>query len=80
MGKDEYVCSYYILYIHITEKKEALQVKRPQAPARAPCPGLHITLLLERRKKACHRQSCNTGSGRKAHPVRGIVLISVKTV
>lgn len=41
----------------------------------------HYTMLLERRRReACHKQSCNTGSGRKAHPVRGIKLTSVKAV
>jgi len=77
MGKDEYVCSYYTFTLL---KKGGIYKSKDWVPGRALCPELHIRLLLERRRKVCHKQSHNAGSGRKAHPLRGIRLTCVKAV
>lgn len=87
VGKEEHSCSYYI-FILLKKKNKSKQtnkkhliVKRLEVPARALWFGVPLILLLERRRrKACHRQSCDMGSGQRAHPVRGVELSSVQGV
>lgn len=79
MGKDECVCNYCTFTL--LEKKGCIY-KSKVCKFLVGLFVLDFTLhySLERRRKACHKQSCNTGSGRKAHPVRGIKLTGVTAV
>lgn len=69
---------YYILHTTERKKKKKGSIYKSKDPARTLCPGLCFMLLLERRRKACHRQSYSEGSGGKAHPLRVIEFNLVK--